>query len=75
MLPCKFSPNIFSLLSWQIGEVKALKLPMACKLGQFKPSSSSSNSNAAKKPFHFSVRAVDASGRAGPFTSPQKIEL
>lgn len=53
-------------IKWKkIGIVKALPLPMACTLTQFSTGSK----------YFFSVRAVDETERAGPFSDPCTVAL
>ena len=51
--------------SLQIGDVKALPLPMACTLTQFQEGNK----------YHFAVRAVDTHERLGVFSDPSSIHL
>ena len=57
---------MINVIVWmQVGEVKALPLPMACTLTQFQEGNK----------YHFSVRAVDKHGRPGPFSDANSIRL
>lgn len=49
----------------KVGDLKALPLPMACKLSQF----------TSGYKYHVAVRAVDVHLRIGPFSLPGTIEL
>nr|CAH7747416.1 unnamed protein product [Callosobruchus chinensis] len=59
------SYQLFAYQESDVGDVKALALPMACTLTQF----------ADKNKYYFAVRSVDVHNRIGAFSDPEEISL
>ena len=60
-----FKQIIVCILLQQVGDVKALPLPMACTLTQFQDGNK----------YYFTVRAVDQYGRCGTYSDASEIFL